>query len=321
MERKGGLIRRGLIAVGVAAVATSALATLIAMNPAGAGPQPNDISQFTVFGTNSVHIGFESTVTGLVGSINNREGVSNPSEALHLSGGALLIGDARIVQDVNLQNETGITGSVTYAGTLQQSANSSIGHINKVANAAAVDLPSGPIPTEWPNASQYCATNHTPDINNANGTTVTLTPGTWGDIKAGGQTTLNFNGAGDYYLDNLDIGSGITINFTRGISERVSGEAEMIEHLFERATRICDRIARITVREFFESVLIRLLYIGEIAATGEKSKRRRDHFDVHLLRLERHHLDAFDTPRDAVLTEDAVRLSDEALRVDLRHIY
>jgi hypothetical protein len=216
MQRQLGFVRRSLLTAGVAAaLATGTVGLIFAAHPAGAAPPT--INDYAVFGTNSVHIGFESTVTGLVGSINNRTNVSNPSEALHLSGGAHIVGDARIVEDVNLQNQTSISGTLTYAGTLQQSASGTIGTINHVADAAAVDLPSGPIPTEWPNSAQYCATNHTPDISNANGTTINLTPGTWGDISAGGTTTLNFNGAGDYYLDNLDIGSGITINFTKGM--------------------------------------------------------------------------------------------------------
>ncbi len=225
MGRQRGRVRRNAVAAfavcGLIAAATIAVTV-------GSASATTTYDQYEVFGTNSVHIGFESTVTGLVGSVNNRVAPApNPSEALHLSGGAHIVGDARIVQDVDLQNQTGISGTVTYAGTLTKQATSTIGTINHVANAAAVDLPSGPIPTEWPNAAQYCATNHTPDIIDGNSSTITLTPGNWGDIKAGGTSTLNFNGAGDYYVDNIDFGSGVTINFTKGMRLFVCAKVEL----------------------------------------------------------------------------------------------
>src|SRR5690349_3136291 len=100
MERQRGFIRRGLItAVAAAGLATSGAGLVVAAHPAGAGPSGHAITDYTVFGTTSVHIGFESTVTGLVGSVNNRVAPApNPSEALHLSGGAHIVGDARIVE-------------------------------------------------------------------------------------------------------------------------------------------------------------------------------------------------------------------------------
>ena len=47
-----------------------------------------------------------------------------------------------------------------------------------------------------------------------NGGTLNFTPGVYGDIALGGGATLNLNGSGDYYFDELTAGNGLDLNIT-----------------------------------------------------------------------------------------------------------
>ena len=50
------------------------------------------------------------------------------------------------------------------------------------------------------------------------GVTITLTPGSYGEVKAGGGSVLNFSGAGDYYIQRIDFNNGLDINVTFNVA-------------------------------------------------------------------------------------------------------
>lgn len=176
----------------------------------------NTFDTFAVFGEHGVMIGVGSSVTGIVGARNNRVG---GQASLTMNGSTTINGDAHTNANVTMGNNTRITGTLYRVGTLTANATAAIGRDLQVVDS---DLPVGSIPSQWPTtgpsgpASSYCAVAHGPDITNGNGTTINLTPGTWGTIRAGSVTTLNFIGAGDYFIDALTIGS-VSITFSPGV--------------------------------------------------------------------------------------------------------
>jgi hypothetical protein len=169
-------------------------------------------SDYLIWGENGVQVGHDSVVNGLVGARNNRTAMPSPHESVNLTGGAKVFGTVRAGADVAMANSTHID-TLLYEGTLSKQSSATVTSENHVADA---DLPTGPIPSQWPGAAAHCAVNHTPDINNANGTTINLTPGVWGTVHAGSNTTLNLNGAGDYLIDELDTGR-VTFNYPSGV--------------------------------------------------------------------------------------------------------
>jgi len=209
------------VLAGLATVGLVGGGLVVAAEPASA---VTNYSDYAVFGENGVFIGIDSAITGLVGARNNRTDMPTPHSALEMKGGTIgaqINGVARIGEDVTMADNSQIEGDLIYEndGTLVQNGDAHVtGTTTQVADA---DLPAGPMPTQWPGGfaavTAHCAVNHTPDITVANNQIVALTPGTWGSIQAGSFTDLQFNGAGDYYIDSLIVGNNVSLTLTPGM--------------------------------------------------------------------------------------------------------
>ena len=229
MARQRGQVRRQAIGFGVSAALV--VATLGAFNAvAGATPSFTD---FVVYGENGVHVGYESIVTGNVGSRHDRTELPSPHASLSMAGGSKIYGNAHAGENVEMSNNTDISGTLTYVGTLAKQASSNIGTTNQVPTIADAGLPSGSIPSQWPDAATYCATvtdnaadGHSPDTVVGNGQTINLSPGTYGTIQAGSSTHLNFTAPGDYYLDRLQTGN-VTISYPAGVRLFVCSKVQL----------------------------------------------------------------------------------------------
>jgi hypothetical protein len=151
------------------------------------------ITDFVIYGNQYVQIGVGSTVTGLVGS-----------GGMALVGGAAgVYGDVRSGNNVQLNNLSFVTGTVTNPGTFSLGAGATVGsHVTSMP-----DLPT------LPAATVYSAggSNHT----TINGGTLTLAPGSYGNIGLGGNTTLNLS-AGDYFFNTLSAGHNLDLNLNLG---------------------------------------------------------------------------------------------------------
>jgi hypothetical protein len=164
-----------------------------------AGPPLDD---YTVFGINGVVVGFESTVNGLVGAVNNDPGTN---EAIKVNQGAKINDDARSGGNVALANNASIAGSLYRpAGTtLTLNNGSSVG-----TDLFPIDpmLPTLPTPTNFP-----CPTGG-PDVGTGgNGDTVSLTMGSYGALNEGSSLALTLAGGGDFFFDSINVGSGATL--------------------------------------------------------------------------------------------------------------
>jgi hypothetical protein len=185
-------------------------------------------SDYAVYGENGVFIGGGSEVVGLVGARNNNGPYAGqPANALGMNGGATITGDARIGGNVNMANNTTITGTLYRVGTLTQGSQSSIGNDMQVADA---DLPPQTLSSmsQWPGGlGAGCPTNGPNQSFAQNNVSITLTPGAWGEVKGGGASTLTFNGAGDYFVNRIQFGNGLTINATPGARVFVCGDVQL----------------------------------------------------------------------------------------------
>jgi hypothetical protein len=155
------------------------------------------ITDFVIYGKQYVQIGVGSTVTGLVGS-----GTTVVGMAL-VGGTAGVYGDVRSGDDVQLNNLSFVTGTVTNPGTLSLGAGATVGaHVT-----AMPDLPT------LPAATVYGAGVSNQTIPNRG--TLTLAPGAYGNISLGGNTTLNLS-AGDYFFNTLSAGNQLGLNLNLG---------------------------------------------------------------------------------------------------------
>ena len=172
-------------------------------------------SDYVVYGEHGVFIGAGSQVTGLVGARhNNSLGYPDATEALGMNGASVITGDARIGEDVNTSSVSSITGTLYRVGTL----NAGHGAIGTDMPVADADLPAASLVSQsvWPggfgtNCPPAGGADHT---GLPNGFDLTLNAGnSYGDIQGGGiNSHLRFNGAGDYFLNSLHVGSGLTIH-------------------------------------------------------------------------------------------------------------
>ena len=163
--------------------------TLVAL---GGTSEAASITDFAVYGQNDVKIGVGSTVTGLVGSGGTVVGV-----AALVGGTSGVYGDVRSGANVQLNNYSFVTGSVTNPGTYTQAATATVGggHFT-----AMPDLPTLP-----------AATTYSAGGSNLGGVLQTLAPGSYGAVSLGGNATLNLS-AGDYYFNTLTAGNNLKLN-------------------------------------------------------------------------------------------------------------
>jgi hypothetical protein len=209
--------RRRRTAVAALSVVALGVAGIVAANiqPAAA---TTTYSQYTLWGENSVHVGFETSITGMVGARHDRPKGPNASRALTMAGGGTVInGDVRIgdnsapLGNVQIGNMAKINGTLYYANNMTKTPT---GYVQNAVHGPA-DLPSGPIPTLWPapGPSATCAQGgeQFPE-----GTTdFELTAGhQYGAIHAG-RSKITFNGAGDYFIDSVSV-STITFKYNIG---------------------------------------------------------------------------------------------------------
>jgi hypothetical protein len=197
------------------------------MSSASASVDSSSYDYYAVFGIHGVQVGHDTQITGNVGAVFDRTESPSPHESVNMAGGADIIGgEVRAGQAFTMANETSVDKDVWWVTSITTQATSTIGGVIHHANSAAEEsLPTGGVPSQWPDAATYCATDHsnTPgshgDVSFAgqpNGHEIDLTPGIWGAVDAGSNTTLKFNGAGDYFLDELDLGS-VSITYPAGV--------------------------------------------------------------------------------------------------------
>jgi hypothetical protein len=189
------------------------------MQPAAAA---TTYSQYTLWGENSVHVGFETTITGMVGARHDRPKSPNPSKALIMAGGGTVInGDARIgdntapLGNVQIGNKAQLNGTLSYANGLSMTPSALVQ--NKIHGPA--DLPQGPIPTQWPAPGPSVMCPQGGQAFALGQRVFDLSPGVhYKEIHvASGQATIKFHGAGDYFIYGIstattkltyDIGAG-----------------------------------------------------------------------------------------------------------------
>ena len=174
------------------------LASSLAM---AAGPP---ITDYTVYGLNGVKIGAGSIVNGLTGAQNNGANGS----AVKLNGGASIVGDARSGGDVSLAN------NVTITGTLFRAAGTNLATGSGTTIGGGDVVGDDPAQLVFPPPSIFPCPSVGTNWNFANSASLTIGPGTYGDLSAGGLFTLNLTAAGNYYFNSISTGNGATINVT-----------------------------------------------------------------------------------------------------------
>jgi hypothetical protein len=166
--------------------------------------QAASISAFSIYAQNNVQIG-SGTIVGtptqlaLVGAGTGAVAVGDAS----LNGTAGIYGDLRAGDDVSLGNNAFVTGTITNPD--QYTIGSGV-----VVGSHVVAMPDLPV---LPAATDFTVSGASQTV--ANGGTLTLAPGFYQDITLGGAATLNLT-AGDYYLNSLQAGNGLTINVALG---------------------------------------------------------------------------------------------------------
>ena len=184
-------IRRFLLTLGVA------LASIARADAAS-------ISSFAIYAQANVVVGGNTVVgtTGqpvLVGAGTTVVGVGDGTVA----GGAGIYGDLRAGDDVTLNNNSFVSGTITNPDAFTVGSGVTYGaHVT-----AMPDLPTLPSGTSF--------SNGVTDQSVGNGATMNLSPGSYNDISLGGAATLNLT-AGNYYLNNLTAGNGLTLNVALG---------------------------------------------------------------------------------------------------------
>lgn len=158
------------------------------------------IFEFDVFAARNVIVGVgtevgQTTNQSLVGAGTTVVNVGDAS----LNGTAGIHGDLRAGDDVTLGNNSFVTGTITNPDAFTTGSGVTFGaHV-----VAEPDLPTLPAATVF----SHGVTSQSV----ANGGTLNLAPGSYLNITLGGAATLNLS-AGDYFLNSLTAGNGLTIN-------------------------------------------------------------------------------------------------------------
>src|SRR3990172_480284 len=183
-------LRLAVVAAAIFAVALGAM-TVTAIS---------SYSDYVVFGEYGVMIGGTSTVVGNVGArFNNTAPYTNqPPAALTMNGGAKILGTANIGEagssaDATVANNVTVT-QLNYVGTFTSGSGFSG---TATQQSGGTDLPSGSLASKsvWPGGlGNTCANSASwTDLSySSNSVAISVTPGNWGEIKAGGTSTLSF---------------------------------------------------------------------------------------------------------------------------------
>jgi hypothetical protein len=182
--------------------ALASLALALFASPLEAVP----ITDFHIYAARNVIIGGTSVVgtpsqSSNVGAGTMVVGVGDGTVA----GGAGIYGNLSAGDDVTLNNNSFVTGTVTNPDVFTVGSGVTYGaHVT-----AMPALPALPAATVFSDGIL--------DVSTGNGGTITLLPGSYDDIVLGGAATLNLS-AGDYFLHSVTAGNGLTINanFTGG---------------------------------------------------------------------------------------------------------
>jgi hypothetical protein len=176
----------------------------IASRTGGEQAHGASITDFDIYAARNVIVGGNTEVgtvsnSALVGAGTMVVGIGDGTVA----GGAGIYGDLRAGDDVTLNNNSFVTGTITNPDAFTVGSGATYGaHVT-----AMPDLPT------LPTGNAYVA--GVTDQSVGNGATLTLAPGSWRNISLGGAATLNLT-AGDYYLNSLTAGNGLTINVALG---------------------------------------------------------------------------------------------------------
>lgn len=185
---KQGIAGRGSLLAG------ASLLLVALAQPAGAV----QITDFVIYAQQQVTIGVGSQITGLVGS--GTAVVADNGDAL-VGGTAGVFGDVRSRDDVQLNNYAFVTGTVTNPGNLILGGGATVG-----AHVVAIpDLPNLPAATAYSAGGANIQPGNNPPA------PVTLTPGSYGNVILGSNTTLALT-AGDYYFSSFSSGHGLRLN-------------------------------------------------------------------------------------------------------------
>jgi hypothetical protein len=164
------------------------------------------ITDFHIYAARNVIVGGNSTVGTPINNSNVGAGtmVVGVGDGT-VAGGAGIYGNLSAGDDVTLNNNSFVTGTITNPDNFNVGSGVSYGaHIS-----AMPALPTLPAATVFSDGVL--------DVSTGNGGTITLAPGSYDDISLGGAATLNLS-AGSYFLRSLSAGNGLTINsdFTGG---------------------------------------------------------------------------------------------------------
>jgi hypothetical protein len=213
---KRGLSRRGTACAALSVIVLGVSTLVIAnLQPAAA---TTTYSQYTLWGENSIHVGFESTINGMVGARHDRPKSPNGSKALTLGGGGVVLnGDARIGDNsapkgtVQVGNKAKLNGTLYYANSYTKTPS---GFIQNAVHGPA-DLPTTPIPTQWPAPGPAAMCAQGGEQFPPKTTDFQLTAGHHYSSIHAGKSKITFNGAGDYFIYNIAV-SNVNFNYNIG---------------------------------------------------------------------------------------------------------
>lgn len=197
----------------VAAIGLFLVLSIWAAGSAAAGPL---LPSCVVYGGTGVAIGVDSRVTGDVCA-----GSNNPifDFALKLNSHATIDGNAWSGGDVNVGNGAAIVNKLTRSpGTVLKLGSGAVVGSDVIANPGLPPIP-GPTPITCPTGG--------PDLTGGNHETLSLTPGSYGDLKYGAQFVLILVSPGEYRFNSITLATNAVFNVVPGAKIIVCGNATM----------------------------------------------------------------------------------------------
>jgi alpha-tubulin suppressor-like RCC1 family protein len=178
-------------------------ANVVATSFIGAAPAGPPAGGSTVYGKHGVIIGVGSNIQGPVAAEDGTLGSNG--RAIFANGTGRITGDARSGGNVGLGNGGAITGTLTRltSSTLTLGSGATVGVDNTYDSIGFPGLASPTLIT--------CPTGGA-DHTGANSQSLTLTPGTYGNVSYGSTFNLTLYGAGNYVFQSLHTANGATIN-------------------------------------------------------------------------------------------------------------
>lgn len=157
------------------------------------------LTDYVILAGQKVTVGGGSLVEGLVGT--HFTSAVATQFAITVAGAAMVDGEVRSADNVQLNNGADITGNVIHPSgtTISMGAGATIG-----ANILAdPELPALPVPAMFSSGGA----SHT---GLGNGATLTLAPGSYQDVVLGGACTLNLS-SGTYDFNELGAANGLRL--------------------------------------------------------------------------------------------------------------